>query len=105
LAARVLEFAFVIPAPLSAPVRAVRSATQLSPFVRAVVRLRSFVSDAFMRFPGYHPVYIVFVESFCRTSTLSLTGLLLWPFVNRFVVMWKSLADKYSATTLKSNIV
>ena len=34
---------------------------------------------------------IVFVESFCRVDSLSLTGRLLYPFVDRFVVQWSDL--------------
>eukprot|EP00792_Barthelona_sp_PAP020_P012981 TRINITY_DN78_c0_g1_i1.p1 TRINITY_DN78_c0_g1~~TRINITY_DN78_c0_g1_i1.p1 ORF type:complete len:220 (+),score=44.75 TRINITY_DN78_c0_g1_i1:59-718(+) len=33
-------------------------------------------------------VKIVFVESFCRVKTLSLTGILLYPIVDLFVVQW-----------------
>jgi len=34
------------------------------------------------------PVVIVFAESFCRTTTLSLTGKILYPFVDLFVLQW-----------------
>lgn len=36
---------------------------------------------------------LVFVESFCRTETLSLTGKILKYFTNLFVVQWPALAD------------
>lgn len=36
---------------------------------------------------------IVFVESFCRTESLSLTGKILKYFTNLFVVQWPALAD------------
>lgn len=36
---------------------------------------------------------IVFVESFCRTESLSLTGKLLRYFTNLFIVQWPALAD------------
>lgn len=38
---------------------------------------------------------IVFIESFCRTKTLSLTGMVLRPIADLFVVQWPYLA-KYS---------
>mmetsp|Transcript_7530 Transcript_7530/g.11598 ORF Transcript_7530/g.11598 Transcript_7530/m.11598 type:complete len:106 (-) Transcript_7530:60-377(-) len=38
---------------------------------------------------------IVFVESFCRVKSLSLTGILLYPVVDRFFVCWKELKQKY----------
>ncbi|SCU89243.1 LAME_0E02696g1_1 [Lachancea meyersii CBS 8951] len=38
---------------------------------------------------------IVYVESLARTSTLSLSGKLLYPLVDEFVVQWSELCDKY----------
>lgn len=38
---------------------------------------------------------VVFVESFCRVTTLSLTGRLLYPVASLFVVQWPGLAEKY----------
>lgn len=38
---------------------------------------------------------ILFVESFCRVQTLSLTGRLVYPIADRFVVQWKGLCAKY----------
>jgi len=39
---------------------------------------------------------IVFVESFCRVQTLSLSGRLLRPICDRFVVQWPQLTRNYS---------
>lgn len=36
----------------------------------------------------------VFVESFCRTQTLSLAGRLLYPVVDTFVVQWPGLVRR-----------
>ncbi|KAK8792558.1 hypothetical protein WA588_005051 [Blastocystis sp. NMH] len=38
---------------------------------------------------------IVFIESFCRVQTLSLTGKLLYLFADDFIVQWRHLAEKY----------
>ncbi|XP_036221418.1 UDP-N-acetylglucosamine transferase subunit ALG14 [Bactrocera oleae] len=38
---------------------------------------------------------IVFVESWCRVRTLSLSGKLLRPFLDLLVVQWPALAEKY----------
>lgn len=38
---------------------------------------------------------VIFVESFCRTQSLSLSGKILYPFVDKFVVHWESLIEKY----------
>ncbi|XP_017871279.1 PREDICTED: UDP-N-acetylglucosamine transferase subunit ALG14 homolog [Drosophila arizonae] len=44
---------------------------------------------------------IVFVESYCRVETLSLSGRLLLPLVDMFVVHWPALATRYAK---KSNL-
>lgn len=41
----------------------------------------------------YHPS-IVFVESFCRVQRLSLSGRLLYPIADKFVVQWPQLLSK-----------
>jgi beta-1,4-N-acetylglucosaminyltransferase len=38
---------------------------------------------------------IVFVESFCRTSSLSLAGKLIYPITDEFYVQWESLLQMY----------
>merc|ERR1712146_388015 len=40
-------------------------------------------------------VVLIFIESFCRTRSLSFTGKLLYPFCDAFVVQWERLAQKY----------
>ena len=48
----------------------------------------------------------VFIESFCRTQTLSLTGKILYPgLVDCFVVHWESLHRKYPNSYLSSTFV
>ena len=37
---------------------------------------------------------IVFIESFCRVNSLSLTGKLIYPFCDKFYVCWQSLLNK-----------
>mmetsp|Transcript_57936 Transcript_57936/g.131282 ORF Transcript_57936/g.131282 Transcript_57936/m.131282 type:complete len:191 (-) Transcript_57936:517-1089(-) len=37
---------------------------------------------------------IIFCESFCRVKSLSLTGRLVYPFVDRFIVQWPELVQK-----------
>ena len=37
---------------------------------------------------------ILFIESFCRTASVSLSGKLLKPICNKFIVLWKSLESK-----------
>jgi beta-1,4-N-acetylglucosaminyltransferase len=38
---------------------------------------------------NFKRIFCVFVESFCRVKTLSLTGKLLYPFVDKFIVQWE----------------
>lgn len=40
-------------------------------------------------------VLVVFVESVCRVKSLSLTGHLLYPLADVFVVQWPELAERY----------
>jgi beta-1,4-N-acetylglucosaminyltransferase len=42
---------------------------------------------------------LIFVESFARVKSLSLTGWLVYLFVDRFVVQWKELQDKWPRGT------
>lgn len=43
---------------------------------------------------------VVFVESFCRVRSLSLTGRLLYPIVDRFFVHWGELRKTYTRSEL-----
>lgn len=48
-----------------------------------------------LRILGICPTQIVFCESYCRVETLSLTGILLYPIVDVFIVHWKELLQQY----------
>jgi len=48
-----------------------------------------------LRILGICPTQIVFCESYCRVETLSLTGILLYPIVDVFIVHWKELLQEY----------
>jgi beta-1,4-N-acetylglucosaminyltransferase len=37
---------------------------------------------------------ILFIESFCRTQNVSLAGKLIEPVSDKFIVLWKKLANK-----------
>ena len=57
------------------------------------------------RILGLCPGQIVFVESYCRVNTLSLTGRLLYPWVDLFVVHWEELQQTYPHSTLVESFV
>ena len=40
-------------------------------------------------------IRVIYVESYTRMKDLSLTGKILYPFADLFVVQWKQLADRY----------
>jgi beta-1,4-N-acetylglucosaminyltransferase len=44
---------------------------------------------------GLKHVRLVYVESFARVNSLSLSGRLLYRFVDRFLVQWRELTDRY----------
>lgn len=48
-----------------------------------------------LRFLGLGDPCIVFVESFCRVKTLSLSGKILYGLADRFIVQWPELADQF----------
>ncbi|KAK6518883.1 UDP-N-acetylglucosamine transferase subunit [Arthrobotrys megalospora] len=47
------------------------------------------------KFFGRCSTRIIYVESFARVTTMSLSGKLLLPFAHRFLVQWPQLAEKY----------
>jgi beta-1,4-N-acetylglucosaminyltransferase len=40
-------------------------------------------------------IKLIFLESFCRVQHLSLTGRILYPIVNLFIVHWPQLTQQY----------
>jgi beta-1,4-N-acetylglucosaminyltransferase len=48
---------------------------------------------------------IVFIESYCRVHTLSLTGKLLYYAADLFIVHWKELQGKYPNTVLTNSFI
>ncbi|XP_005095921.1 UDP-N-acetylglucosamine transferase subunit ALG14 homolog [Aplysia californica] len=49
--------------------------------------------------------YIVYVESFCRVTSMSLSGKLLYRFVDAFFVQWPELAEKYPGAKYMGPVV
>jgi beta-1,4-N-acetylglucosaminyltransferase len=47
----------------------------------------------------------IFIESITRITELSLTGRLVYPFVDRFVVQWEELARKYPKAEYHGRII
>ncbi len=43
----------------------------------------------------FRPCRVIFVESFCRVGTISLSGKLLYHVVDRFIVQWPQLTKAY----------
>ncbi|KAI9361806.1 UDP-N-acetylglucosamine transferase subunit alg14 [Pilaira anomala] len=46
------------------------------------------------RVVGIKKIEIIYIESFARVDTLSLSGKLLYPFVDRFLVQWPELSQR-----------
>ncbi|RKP08726.1 oligosaccharide biosynthesis protein Alg14 like-domain-containing protein [Thamnocephalis sphaerospora] len=51
------------------------------------------------------PTRTLYVESFARTSTLSLTGRILYPLVDNFVVQWPELQKRYPRALYRGVLV
>ncbi|RUP51027.1 hypothetical protein BC936DRAFT_136597 [Jimgerdemannia flammicorona] len=49
--------------------------------------------------------HLIYVESFARVNSLSLTGKLLYRFVDRFLVQWQALANKYPRAEYRGVLV
>lgn len=49
----------------------------------------------FLRYFGLNHTRIIYIESLARVSTLSLSGKLLLPISDRFLVQWPAVASKY----------
>jgi beta-1,4-N-acetylglucosaminyltransferase len=64
------------------------------------------LATLFFRVVGWMPACrIVFVESYCRTETLSVTGRMLYHAADLFVVHWEPLTHSYPNTVLVSTFV
>lgn len=59
-----------------------------------LIRFIHAVTGIGMREPSIFPLRTIFIESWARVTTLSLSGRILLPFVDRFLVQWPSLAGK-----------
>ena len=57
------------------------------------------------RFIGIAKTRTVFVESFARTRTLSLSGRILYPLVDRFLVQWPKLKERYPRAEFRGILV
>ena len=63
------------------------------------------VAALFFRILGWTDTKVVFVESYCRVETLSLTGKLLYPWADVFVVHWPKLHRQFPHTILSNSFV
>lgn len=54
---------------------------------------------------GVKRVTVVYVESLCRVEHLSLTGRILRPFADYFLVQWPALKRKYPTSVYLGRIV
>ncbi len=61
------------------------------PGTSAVIALVAVVLNA----TGMLKARIIYAESVARVTSLSLSGILLYPFANRFLVQWPQLKQKY----------
>jgi beta-1,4-N-acetylglucosaminyltransferase len=57
------------------------------------------------RFCGVARTRTVYVESFARTRTLSLSGKILYPLVDRFFVQWPKLKERYPRAEYRGVLV
>ena len=58
-----------------------------------------------LRICGFRKIQVVFSESYCRVSTLSLTGRILYLWVDVFMVHWPALQVQYPESILSHSFV
>ena len=63
------------------------------------------LSAFLLRMTGLGQPIIVFAESFCRVTSLSVTGKLLYYVADRFVVQWPQLAAKYPRAEYQGTMI
>jgi beta-1,4-N-acetylglucosaminyltransferase len=63
------------------------------------------MSAFFFRVMGWKSSKTVFIESFCRVTSLSLTGKLLYPVADLFAVCWEELEQNYPCTHLVTSFI
>lgn len=63
------------------------------------------LSAFLFRLVGWKTSKTVFIESFCRVTSRSLTGKLLYPLADLFVVCWEELQEKHPLTHLVTSFV
>jgi len=57
-----------------------------------------------VRILGFGNPTIIFVESFCRVKSLSLSGKIIYPFADRFIVQWPEIKETYSRVEFLENL-
>ncbi|CAG8778243.1 14293_t:CDS:1, partial [Acaulospora morrowiae] len=69
------------------------------------------IIKSYSKIPSLHKILgikwikLIYVESFARVRTLSLSGKLLLRFVDRFIVQWPYLEQKYPQAEYKGILV
>ncbi|EIE86577.1 hypothetical protein RO3G_11288 [Rhizopus delemar RA 99-880] len=78
------------------------------PFSMAFALLKSsklFIQTWPDLFLGLKKIEIIYIESFARVHTLSLTGKLLYPFADRFLVQWPELSSRFQRAEYQGVLV
>ncbi|KAJ7045579.1 glycosyltransferase family 1 protein [Mycena alexandri] len=57
------------------------------------------------KFLGLSAPRVIYIESFARVESLSLSGKLLYPFVDRFIVQWEQLQEKVPGAEFRGLLV
>ena len=69
-----------------------------------IVSTGALISYPFCRLARWMGIKVVFIESFARVNELSLTGRLLYNHVNRFIVQWPEMSEKYEKAVVGGGI-
>ncbi len=69
-----------------------------------VISTGALISYPFCRLAKMMGKKVIFIESFARVQDLSLTGKLLYKHVNRFIVQWPEVKEKYDDAVLGGGV-
>jgi beta-1,4-N-acetylglucosaminyltransferase len=70
-----------------------------------IVTTGAGVGVSFVYVASFYRIKTVYLESFSRIEELSLSGKLVYPFADFFLVQWRQLAEKYSKAIYRGKVV
>lgn len=71
----------------------------------AIISTGAGIAVPFILVGKFFNIKTLYLESITRSEELSLSGRLVYPFVDKFLVQWPQLAEKYKKTEFRGRII